>query len=309
LAAVVAASLLTLLLPFVAGQRVGAAATVTRGDRAVPTGEQLIHRMLQGASMYGTYHKVMVSLTVNGSVRETLRQAIDVDLGRHLLHQLGDDRVVRSPHTLLSDETFERISVGYRAATRNAGGAWSCQLFQPGNVQIVGQQSYLAGLGWPRRAVNLGPAVWNGVRVWRAEATVSGGASAGGYAPAQRADLLVARSSGTLLREAWRTGNGSVSVTYSGYGKPVRVALPTQCRPHANLTAVRRAVSARPHPASGGRVQGTVSPPVLEGGTRIALESVVKVCHYPSTRALIAGSRKYVNLLMCSGLTGSTIEN
>jgi len=116
-----------------------------------PTGEQLIHRMERAAIGGGSFHERIESTTVRRGVRETVVQTLDVDLRHHRLRQIGVDRRIRLPGTLLHQEAFERISVGYRSGTRNNGSAWSCQTFQPGHVRLIGPSAYLAGIGGPRR--------------------------------------------------------------------------------------------------------------------------------------------------------------
>jgi hypothetical protein len=88
-----------------------------------PSGEQLIRRMVQEALAKGTFHERIESTSVFRGVRETLMESLDVDLRHHLLRQVGVNRTVRLPCTLLSQDTFERISVGNRSGTRDNGGA------------------------------------------------------------------------------------------------------------------------------------------------------------------------------------------
>lgn len=212
--------------------------------QAFPPAEQIIRRMVQEALAKGTFHERVESTTMGRGLREIVTQRLDVDLRYHLLRQVGVDRKMKLPRTLLSQDTFERISVGYRSGTRDNGGAWSCQQFQPGSTRLIGRSTYLAATGWPRRAVNLGPATWNGVPVWRLQATVFGGGTSGSPTPAQRGDLYIARSNETLLGETWRPGKGSTaSATYSRYGAPVHISLPDVCRHHARQATVHPALT------------------------------------------------------------------
>jgi hypothetical protein len=140
-------------------------------------------------------------------------------------------------------------------------------------VRLIGQGTYLAALGWPRRAVNRGSAVWSGVPVWRVQATVFGGGPAGGQTPAQRSDLFIVRSDDTLLRETWRPGKDSTaSAIYSRYGEPVHIALPAVCRPHASPATTRRTVMVRLRPVGGTRVYGRATLTAVGGGTRVFLD-------------------------------------
>jgi hypothetical protein len=211
----------------------------------------------------------MEAIGQSKDVREVLTQDLDEDLRHHLLHQRATDRTTwlhyppqraqqyrqclqRSRRARLRRaacrglartflDWFERTSVGYNAATRsNTGkGTWQCQHFKPGQVHLIGRKSYLADLGWPRHARNLGPTMLAGVPVWHVRATVFGGPPQGGGAePPTRADFYIARSDNTLLREATATtafGFGPKSRNtrywmYSRYGQPVHVSLPSACR-------------------------------------------------------------------------------
>ena len=153
-------------------QSLEAGKPVAAGGISSPSGKQLIGQMEQAAAREGTFRERTRTTTLSAGVRDTVTENLDLDLRRHELHQTGSDRTIKRPHTVISQDNFERISIGYNSATRNNGGAWSCQHFRPGQVQLVGRNTFLAGIGWPRGAVNLGARVRHGVQVWQVRATV-----------------------------------------------------------------------------------------------------------------------------------------
>jgi hypothetical protein len=162
--------------------------------QASPTGEQLIHHMVHEVENRGTFHERLLSTTKTSAARETVTETLDIDLRHHLLHQRGVDRNVRLPHTLLQLDRFERISVGYRSATKDNGGAWSCQRFTSSQTRLIGQGTFLAGLGRPNHAVNLGPTLWHSVPAWHVTAMVSSGNLSRGSTQQTQVDLFIQRS-------------------------------------------------------------------------------------------------------------------
>jgi hypothetical protein len=211
----------------------------------------------------------MVDITLSKDFREVLVQDFDEDLRHHLIHQRATDSTTKlrysraqaqeyrqclqrrrrvrglrngcSNYARIRVDRFERVSVGYDAATRsNTGpGTWQCQHFKSGQVHLIGLNSYIADLGWPRHAANLGPANVAGVAVWRVRATVFGGPTrAGGGEPPRQAEFEIARADDTLLRWSVVTVYGAGpaktrndrSWTFSRYGQPVHVKLPIACQ-------------------------------------------------------------------------------
>jgi hypothetical protein len=197
-----------------------------------PTGEQLIHRMVHEIENRGTFHERLLSTTMTSAARETVTENLDIDLRHHLLHQSGVDRNVRLPHTLLQLDRFERISVGYRSATKDNGGAWSCQRFTPSQTRLIGQGTFLPSLGRPSHAVNLGPTSWHNVPAWHVTAMVSSGNLSHGSTQQTRVDLFIRHSDYALLTEIQRPRKGTMgSATFTQYGAPVHIALPAACGP------------------------------------------------------------------------------
>jgi hypothetical protein len=210
-------------------QSLEAGKPVAAGGISSPSGKQLIGQMEQAAAREGTFHERTRTTTLSAGVRDTVTENLDLDLRRHVLHQTGSDRTIKRPYTVISQDNFERISIGYKSATRNNGGAWSCQHFRPGQVQLVGQNTFLAGIGWPRGAVNLGARVRHGVQVWQVRATVHVANPDGGQT-GHRAIFFIRRADNTLRTEAWGSEKTNMSTAvFSRYGQPVTVSLPSAC--------------------------------------------------------------------------------
>jgi hypothetical protein len=199
--------------------------------QASPTGEQLIHRMAHAMANGGTFHERLRSTTMTSAARETVTENLEVDLRHHLLHQSGVDRNVRLPHMLLHLDRFERISVGHRSATKENGGAWSCQRFTSSQTRLIGQGTFLAGLGRPNHAVNLGLTLWHSLPAWHMTAMVSGGDLSHGSLQQGQVDLFIRHSDNALFTEIQRPRKGALgSAAFTRYGAPVHIALPAACR-------------------------------------------------------------------------------
>jgi hypothetical protein len=136
-----------------------------------------------------------------------------------------------------------QVTVDGTSASQSNGGVWICQTLKSKHRHVP---LFNLGLGYPvRNPVNRGPTTFGGIPVWHVQGTITTTFYIATSKPV-RADYYINRSDGTLLQERAtpmaevRAGpvgksvreraRGTMSLTYSLWGKPLHVSLPAACR-------------------------------------------------------------------------------